>query len=78
MTRPRLLKTEADLFIDGPKLRLRDIMDITGLSRPTLIAEMERGLLVGSRVLNRPGSAWLFTRADVAAWWCSKAQRAAS
>lgn len=71
MTRPLL--TEADLYIThGTPLRLRDIMDITTLSRNSLRAEMERGALVGYRIINRPGSCWLFKRETVLAWWLGK------
>lgn len=55
----------------GPPMRLRELMDLTGWSRPTLLAEMDRGRLKGFRVLNRQGSPWLFERAAVMAWWRS-------
>lgn len=61
--------TEADLYQPGPPFRLRDICAVTGLSRGAIEAEIRRGLLTGFRVLQRPGSARLFDRADVRAWW---------
>lgn len=67
MTRP--LYTEADLHKQGPAVRLRDIVAITGLSRNTVMAEMERGKLVGFRLSTHRGCPWLFERHEVLAWW---------
>lgn len=70
--------TDKDLYASGHALRLRDVMAITGLSRPSVLAEMDRGALVGFQVIRRPGSPWLFERADVRDWWEGKRWPAAS
>lgn len=72
MANPKTTAIESDLVKPGAPLRMRDVMAITGLSRKTIIAEMERCELVGFRILARPGSPWLFERAVVAAWWDTK------
>lgn len=64
--------TEADLDCAGYPLRLRDLQTITGLSRPAILAEMDRGALVGFQIIRRPGSPWLFDREVVASWWRAK------
>lgn len=74
MSTHRLIKTEADLYLNGPPFTLRDIMEMTGRSRDTLEREMERGALVGRRIIHKPGSAWLFDRAHVRDWWHAKQQ----
>lgn len=70
MTRQRVLYTEADLSVPGSAFRLRDVMQITGLSRNKLRTEMERGVLIGFRVAGAT-SPWFFDRSDVASWWHS-------
>lgn len=71
MTRPRLPPplTAADLHRDGPDIRLRDIIAITGKSRTVILAAVARGDLVGYQVVKRKGSPWCFDRRDVAGWW---------
>lgn len=66
--------TDADLYLAGPPFRLRDIMEITGLSRDTLEREMDRGALVGFRNRHKPGCPWMFNRPHVASWWQEKQQ----
>lgn len=72
MVRQRLsppLRRTADLWEDGEDIRLRDIIAITGKSRPTIIAAIERGDLVGYQIVARRGSPWYFERRIVAEWW---------
>lgn len=68
--------TYAELAEPGQPLRLRDVMNITGVTRPTILAEMDRGELHAFRIRPRSGSPWMFTREEVRRWWSSKLSKA--
>lgn len=63
---------EADLETPGSPFRLADIQHFTGLSRPSIMAAVEQGALVGFQMQPRSGSPWLFKREDVRRWWRSR------
>jgi hypothetical protein len=59
-TRPPV--SETDLWMDGPPVKLRDLVAITGWTRKTLLSDIDSGRLVGFRRAERPGSPWFFHR----------------
>lgn len=60
---------------EGPPVRLRDLCRLTGRSRASLIAEIDRGTLPAFRYLSRPGSPWYVERAIAADWWTRVTER---
>lgn len=60
--------TEHDLGIDGPPVRLSDLMAITGWSRDTLIRAADSGHLPAIRLTHLPKAPYYFHRHEVRAW----------
>lgn len=53
----------------GKPLRLRELSDLTGRNRASLMADIERGDLIAFQYLRRPGSPWMVERSEALAWW---------
>lgn len=64
---PRLV-TEPELHQPGRDLRVRDVIAISGLSRGTILNEVERGRLHGYRLYDTKGCPWKFRRDEVLRW----------
>ena len=52
------------IVLDGPPVRVRDLVALTGLSDATIRTDLRQGLLNGRGRINRPHSPYLVDRAD--------------
>lgn len=65
-TKPPL--TRAELEQDGPLVRLRDLVAITGLSSATIRGDVASGELKGKKRNDAPNALYLFDRAEARAY----------
>jgi hypothetical protein len=59
--------TIADVWQDGPPLRLRDLVAITGLTVATVRAEIAASQLTGYQLAGK-GCYWMIHRAEARRW----------
>lgn len=60
--RPPLLFTELEEH--GPPVRIRDLVALTGLSSPTILADIACGVLHAAKRCNKPNSPYFIKRAE--------------
>lgn len=56
--------TQADLFMDGPPIRLRDLCAVTGFSKMKFLDDIDRGRLEVRRVETGRGHVVLIDREE--------------
>lgn len=57
-----------DIWQSGPPVRVRDLMAVTGWSRPTILASVECGDLIPVRRMMQPFAQYFFERSAVREW----------
>ena len=56
--------TASDLEQHGPPVRIRDLVALTGLSSPTILADIACGVLHAARRCDKPNSPYFIVRAE--------------
>lgn len=63
--------TEQALWSEGPPIRLRDVVAITGWSGDTIIRAVDAGTLQSIRLTHRPKAPYYFARHELRRWLAS-------
>lgn len=63
--------SEPDVWIDGPPIRVSELVAITGISSKTIRADIASGALKATRRTRIRNSPYLAQRADVRRWLLS-------